>query len=126
MVPDGVTFSVRHFLNIPNSSEIRELLESETDKHYVIKVTKVNDRYQIKKFREYKEIASHYFKTDAFQREKLCHLTTASLPECKHGSMQRYTLTKMKTECPHKKGTVALYVHCDADISESEFLKEKN
>ena len=132
-MPEGVKFSLRHFLNVPNSQEIRNALESDDCEHFFIKATKckVQGKFIFEKIDDSKEVLDNYFETCALENQKLCYLTTASRFDifglfgerlfCKHGSVQKFTVTKTKKECPNMKGSLAVYIHCD--MSDSEFEK---
>ena len=123
-VPRGVSFSLLHFLNIPDNPQISEALDSKSDAHYVVKLTKQSKTYTVEKMSVSNSIDSSYFTTDALEKKKLCYLTSAGEPECEHGSVQRFSVIKMKERCPHVMQSLSLYSHFPkCDMSKQNFEK---
>ena len=62
-VPDGVEFSIRHFLTVPHSPEAHEALDNPEDEHQIVKLTKVEGRLEVQVIDSIHSVTSEYFTT---------------------------------------------------------------
>ena len=119
-MPEGVRFSLSHFLTVPYSHEIAEALDNDNDKHLIVKCTRIGSQINIERLDEVRSVLSSFFETDSLQHQKLCFLTTATLWNpfskrliCDHSSKKLLPIIKYEQKCPHDKSALSLYCYCE-------------
>ena len=121
MVPEGVQLSLRHFLSVNHSQEIRSALDSKDDIHKIVKVTK--DKEGLLEFEiieEFRSIETEFFSTNNLQNKPLCIITVAGSPECKHHLPKWLEITRIGQLCPHARNSLVLHCYCSGMNAEFE------
>ena len=127
VVPQGVTFHIKHFLSSSQHyCPVENKLLAKGDSHDIVKVTKTGDHFVIESIDTHSQIESEYFSTSNLQGQSLCHLTTAWLwgpdkAQCNDSSLKQIAVTLEKGFCPHQQGSLAVWCYCKA--AEQRFEK---
>ena len=123
-MPDGVEFSVRHFLTVSHSQEAREALDNPLDQHHIVKLIKVKRKLKMEIIDSIHSVTSEYFTTSKLSGHSLCWIAPVfSIDLCWHSSVKEIIFTKSTKMCSHEK--FALNVHCVCPAVKENFVKRE-
>ena len=131
-VPEGITIAPAHFLSAPND-EFREDIEGDHHSHHIVKIDCKDGMFDVKIFGSFTTVYHRFsFETKDLQNQSLCFLTTASLfgilggnnPDCNHGSLKQFLISRKLRRCPHIDGAFVLNLLCKEITDDESKLAE--
>ena len=64
-VPEGLKIAPAHFLSAPADEEFRKCIEDDNHEHFIIKIDKKHDKYQVTTFGSFTRVTGKFcFETD--------------------------------------------------------------
>ena len=128
VVPAGILMSPAHLLTVP-LEQFRDTMDSEGDVHYVLKVTKVGEKFSVKKYPNTGKFDSKFCLEADFSGESLCYVTTgipllgfgAGRKVCNHSAIKTFHTIHDTRKCPQQSNALELFGVCEG--SEKRFEK---
>ena len=117
-----------HFLTVP-LEQFREDLETISDIHYVLKITKVGGQLTVNTYPVRASLDSKFcLETSEMSGSTLCHISTGipilgfgAGPVCKHSAIKTFHTIHDTRKCPQQRNALELFGVCEG--SEKRFEK---
>ena len=116
-----------HFLTVP-LEQFREDLETISDIHYVLKITKVGGQLTVNTYPVRASLDSKFcLETSEMSGSTLCYISTGIFgfgagPVCKHSAIKSFHTVHDTRNCPQMNGSLELFGVCESSLN---IFKEK-